>query len=103
MSAKPFRFRKPPRAVVSQRRKINWLLRHPALWEGFPRDGGPAKWNHRERIVTAMKEAGLYSKTTNWFDVNVERLISDARRVRRERFYKINTGTTYAKTQETGV
>lgn len=89
------KFRKPPVPVVSHQRKINWLLRHPKVWEGFPNDAGVARWNHTEQIFLAMQKARLYSPRTNWVDAAIVSLISDARRVRRERAYQTATGKPY--------
>jgi hypothetical protein len=61
--------------------KLAWLLAHPAIWEGFPREDRP---NHARLIFMSMQKAGLYSLTTCWQDADIYGLISDTRKLRRE-------------------
>jgi len=59
--------------------KIDWLLKHQQLWEGYPRDSG-----HRVRMFKAMCEAGLYAPNTHPMDANIAALVNEARKRRRE-------------------
>jgi hypothetical protein len=64
--------------------KVDWLLAHPALWEGYPKTQPwrPGK-SHRRIIFDAMKAAGLFAPVTNACDVNIDTLISRARFIQR--------------------
>lgn len=75
--------RKPHLPISSRMDKILWLLANQDLWEGFPSNfiNDP----RQQIIVARMKEAGLVSNRTNWYDVNLRSLISEARKLRRER------------------
>lgn len=66
----------------SQQAKIDWLLAHQNLWEGFPW-GQYGKHERQKVIVEAMKREGLVSKTTYYPDVALHNLIIEARRQRR--------------------
>ena len=68
------------------RQKVDWLLEHPAEWEGFPQNAG-----HEKRLFRAMQAAGLYGERTTWIDADMFRVVSHARRWRRIRFKKENT------------
>ena len=71
--------RSRPRTTWADR--INWLLEHQAVWEGYPRP----ECNHLRLIFMAMQCAGMFSPETHWCDCNIHGLICDARKVRRER------------------
>jgi hypothetical protein len=68
----------------SRSAKIEWLLKHQNLWEGWPN----AKLGHDTRyksIVDKMKEEGLVSRNTYYPDLGLNNLIWEARKVRREK------------------
>jgi hypothetical protein len=74
---------------ITRADRINWLLAHQSLWEGWPTDWSSAavRGGYRERwkvIVTAMKKDGIVSKNTYTFDVDIPMLIGRARKTRRE-------------------
>jgi len=58
--------------------KIEWMLKHQNLWEGFAIND--SRW---QGIVDKMKEAGLYAESTYWKDVQIWNLVVEARKVRR--------------------
>lgn len=70
---------------ATRQARIDWLLAHQTLWEGWPSGNFPREIPTRKwiTIVDAMREAGLVSAKTNWRDVNLTNLIHDARRQRR--------------------
>lgn len=71
-----------PRPTKSTREdKLTWLLNHQPLWDGWMTDSDPRK----RSLVEKMREEGLISKTTWWRDLNLTRLIGQARKVRREK------------------
>ena len=73
--------------MPNQRRqaRIDWLLAHPEMWQGWVADseGGDTRKRKRE-IVEAMRRDGVISETTYWVDVQLTNLIKDARRQKRE-------------------
>lgn len=58
-------------------RKVQWLRENRHLWENINWAGLPFSTYRlmRKELVGAMKQAGLYSPSTNACDVNVVRLI----------------------------
>jgi len=48
----------------------------------WPNADDDAKGNKKRAIVMEMKSKGLYSQSTNWFDVNIDRIIEDAKKAR---------------------
>jgi len=69
---------------TTRQEKIDWLLAHQSLWEGWQRRDSPATYDPRGRaIVEAMVADGLVSKATYWKDVSLNNLIQEARRQRR--------------------
>lgn len=77
--------RKTDKRKVTRQDRIDWLLAHQSLWEGWPTGNAPLKVPARKwiGIVEAMRAEGLVSPKTNWKDVNLTNLISDARKQRR--------------------
>lgn len=75
---------RPP--VSSRIDKIIWLLEHQDLWIGFP--SGVAGDPRYKEIVDKMKEDELISNSTYWPDVKLHKLISEARKMRREGKWK---------------
>ena len=73
--------------------KLEWLLNRPLLWQGYP---NPDVGNHDRLIFITMQRAGMFSLGTRWYDTNIPGLICEARRIRRERSYKTDTGKPYA-------
>lgn len=70
--------------VSTRQAKVDWLLAHQDLWEGFPR--GEQHTDPRQKsIVDEMKKARLISKSTYYPDVNLYNLIVEAREQRRGR------------------
>lgn len=59
--------------------KIQWLLNNQSLWEGWEDLGDSRK----RPIVEKMRSDGLVSESTYWKDVNLTRLIGEARTLRR--------------------
>lgn len=70
--------------TVTRQDRIQFLTDNPDLWEGYPKvfSMSFAK-SHDRRIFEAMQKARLFSKQTLLADVNLEKLISQARFVRR--------------------
>ena len=66
-----------PRTTMQQR--LAWLKLHPKLWRGY--EGGVKDRWQKQRIVLAMREAGLYSEATNNCDIHIIGLI---RRIRED-------------------
>jgi hypothetical protein len=60
--------------------KLTWLLNNQHLWEGWADIGDP----RQKDLVMAMKREGLVSSKTNWSDINLTSLITEARKIRRE-------------------
>ena len=69
--------------IATEQSKIDWLLAHQGMWEGWPR-GENGNDTRRYTIVAAMKDAGLISMKTYAPDVALTNLIVEARRQRRE-------------------
>lgn len=67
----------------TQRKRIEFLIKNPALFEGYPHEG---KWHKEETLIFKILQAnGLYSLNTRWEDCNIEKLISQTRRERAKR------------------
>lgn len=65
-------------------KKIAWLLKHPDVWEGYPKQfETPGHKSHDKMVFEAMQKARLFSKRTICADVRVDKLIDQARFVRR--------------------
>jgi len=60
--------------------KLTWLLNHQDLWEGWEELGDPRK----REIFDLMVKEGLVSEKTYWRDLNLTRLINEARILRRD-------------------
>lgn len=77
MSAKPGR-----------QQRLEWLLANPALWEDKEMNCSeiaydrPRCSNSVRILFEQMQSAGLYSWTTVWSDVGIERLVERARALR---------------------
>lgn len=70
--------------LSSKQQKIDWLLAHQDMWEGWPRGAHGSDSRHAE-IVRAMRKDGLVSAATGFWDICLTRLIGDARNQRRRR------------------
>lgn len=79
--------RKPNLPISSRLDKVTWLLENQDLWLGFP-SGIIGSDPRCKDIVDKMKENGLISKSTYWPDVKLHKLISEARKIRREGKWK---------------
>lgn len=69
--------------------RIEWMLAHCWLWEGWPMTHcsfGNDRWNARRDdhiqwlCVLGLKQAGLISASTNWFDVSIDNYVHEARK-----------------------
>ena len=61
--------------------RIRWLIEHESLWKRSKR---LSYWTSRKawmRIVTKMKEAGLYSLKTSPVDCAIDKKVEMARRI----------------------
>ena len=67
-------------ALVSFEEKINWLLKHQTLWEGY---GADTRWKIRKVLYKGMIEDKMLSSKTGIVDVKFDRMISLARKKRR--------------------
>lgn len=67
----------------SREDKISWLLKNQNLWEGWSYCG-PFYDPRKKSIVDAMKKEGLFSEKTGWKDIDLDGLIREARKIRRE-------------------
>lgn len=65
-----------PRASLHQ--KVNWLLCHPQVWQNYPSEKASDV-----AIFKALQAAGLFHTRTNWFEADIARLVSAARKRRR--------------------
>lgn len=64
--------------------KIDWLLNHQSLWEGWHDLGDP----RQREIFDAMVKDGLVSEKTYWKDISLTKLIQEAREIRRKGKWK---------------
>lgn len=70
--------------TVTKSDRLNWLMEHPDLWEGYPKQFAlPLAKSHYKRIFEAMKKAGLFAPTTQCCGLTIDKLIDQARFVRR--------------------
>ena len=65
--------------------KLEWLLNHQHLWEGWEDYSD----NRKRDVVEKMRSDGLVSEKTNWTDVNMTRLVREARKLRRDIMAKV--------------
>lgn len=63
--------------------KIKWLHINFELWSGYPNNTYID--SRHDNIVNLMRKDGLISDKTRNYDVNLHSLISDVRRLRREK------------------
>lgn len=69
----------------AREKKIQWLVDHYDLWNSWSVFDETTKKEQR-RLVEGMRDAGLISKSTYWLDINLVRLIREARqKMNRER------------------
>lgn len=71
-----------PKSTPQQ--KVDWLLAHQELWEGWP-DDVTIRDNRKRSIVEAMKKDGIVAPSTYWVDIHLTNLIQEARRQRRSK------------------
>lgn len=77
-----------------RQKRIDWLLKHCNLWEGFPEYFSNMDSNQRQRIVhirTLMLTNSLYSKKTYWRDIEC----SIMRHIGWARQYRMKKHTSY--------
>lgn len=79
---------------TTKQQKVDWLLRHNSVWESYPSEVATY-----EKIIQAMKEAGLYSKRNGGPQRHLGELIDMARQQRRE-YIKRNFGGSFRKDPE---
>jgi len=62
------------RLNAGQRRRLDWLIQWPQMWQGY-------RLNKRTIVCVfqLMQASGLYSRKTNWFDSGVPRLVRRAK------------------------
>lgn len=66
---------------TSKADRIAWLLAHPTLWLGYSPDfRNVAK---EKVLIEAMQADGLYSRETRWQDINLHKILNQARLQRR--------------------
>ena len=70
--------------TITRGERLRWLIDHPAVWEGYPMQfSTPGHKDHNRIVFEAMQKDGLFSPRTMPMDVNLEKIISEARHVRR--------------------
>jgi len=67
----------------ARQRRVEWLLRHRELWQDFPAtiaQMSSAHWVRQEQIIERMRAEGLYAQSTRARDVNLIKLLREAKR-----------------------
>ena len=67
----------------ARQRRVQWLLRHRELWHDFPgtiAQMSAEHWARQEYIINRMRIERLYSHSTRARDVNLIKLLREARR-----------------------
>jgi len=72
------------RRLADHEARIYWLMANSDLWLGFPQSkrecaDDPGATRKRRELVEEMRREGLIAASTNWADVNVFRMIKEAR------------------------
>jgi hypothetical protein len=64
-----------------QQQRVDWLLQHPDLWAEWSEDAPDAVLRPvKRRLVEAMKRDGVLAASTYWVDVQMGKLVAEARR-----------------------
>lgn len=71
----------------TRQQKVDWLLAHQELWQGFGESSGNDVCD-KFSLVSAMYEAGLISKPSNWRAIPLIDVVNEARRQRRHNALK---------------
>jgi hypothetical protein len=69
-----------PNSTAQFERRVRWLTDNPAAWQGWPNIEAAGAIDSDRYVVDQMKRAGLYSKVTPWWTINVQRLVTEAKR-----------------------